>query len=94
MQNLKDYVSEDGCYTIPVTWEMYGTVTIENCNNLEEALEIAEKYEDDLPLPTDGEYIDASFKLETEDLVLAQDFYRHDAYFENPEKETDLENER
>lgn len=86
MQKLKDYVSEDENYTIPVTWKMYGTVTIMGCDNLEEALKVAEKYQADLPLPTDGEYIDDSFQLETENLIDAQDYYRHDAYFKNPNK--------
>lgn len=86
MQKLKDYVSEDGNYTIPVTWEMYGTVTIVGCNNLEEALDVAERYKDDLPLPTDGDYIDDSFGLETDYIIDAQSFPRYDAYFKNPNK--------
>ena len=87
-QQMKDIINENGEYCIPCTWEMYGTVQIYGVNNLQEAYDVAQKYIDDLPLPTDGEYINASYELETaEDIIItAQDnYYRHNAYFVNPE---------
>lgn len=84
----KEYVSNDGLYTIPVSWEAYATVTIAGAKNLEDAYRIAQEYIDELPLATDPEYIDGSYKIEVQDdgeLLAAQDYYRHDAYFENPE---------
>lgn len=52
-------------FKIPVSWEVYGTVEIE-ANSVEEALQIAIDTQDDLPLPTDGDYIDGSFKIDSE----------------------------
>lgn len=88
MTDLEKYVSDDGYYVIPVTWESYGTVQISGVKNLKEAYEVAKKYIDDLPLPDDGEYIDDSFKInidEESELLDAQIYYRHNAYFHNPE---------
>ena len=88
MNDLEKYVSDDGYYVIPVTWESYGTVQISGVKNLKEAYEVAKKYIDDLPLPDDGEYIDDSFKInidEERELLDAQIYYRHNAYFHNPE---------
>lgn len=84
MNKLEQYVSKDGKYIIPVYWEMHGTITIEGCNNLEEAVEVAEEYQDDIPLPTDGDYTDDSFTLcvESEDYLLdVQDFQRGEIIF-------------
>lgn len=84
----EEYVSADGLYTIPVSWEVYATVTIDGAKNLADAYRIAQEYIDELPLATDPEYIDGSYKIEVQnddELLDAQDYYRHDAYFENPE---------
>lgn len=73
---LKDYISEDGSYIIPVTWEVYSTVRIYGAKNLQEALEIAERYQDDFPAE-DGDYIDGSYKIDVqtdEDILNAQDY--------------------
>jgi hypothetical protein len=50
-------------WKIPVTWEVYGTVNIE-AESLDEAIQIFDETEDEMSLPTDSEYIDASFKRE------------------------------
>lgn len=88
MSKLEQYVSRDGKYIIPVYWEMHGTVTIEGCNNLEEAYEVALDYQDDIPLPVaDGVYTYDSFTLYVEDedyLLDAQNFQRNKTYFKNP----------
>lgn len=74
---LKDYISEDGTYIIPVKWEVYSTVKIYGCNNLEEAIKVAEKYQDDFPAD-DGEYIDGSYMIDIqcdEDAINAQNYH-------------------
>ena len=50
------------------------------------------RYKDDLPLPTNGDYIDGSFKLNFEEdgeesLINAQSFAKYDATFKNPKAE-------
>jgi hypothetical protein len=47
-------------FKIPVEWAMYGICEIE-ANNLDEAIEIFNQKQDELPLP-EGDYIDGSFK--------------------------------
>ena len=51
-------------FKIPVSWEMYGYITVE-ADNLENAIEIAE----DFPLP-DGSYIEGSFRIDNEALTI------------------------
>ena len=88
--DLKNFVSDDGIYVIPVTWENYGTVQITGVKNLQEALDVAKNYIEELPFPWDGEYLGDSFKLDYEnedDLIDAQDGYRFSAYFHNPKAE-------
>ena len=51
-------------YKIPVSWEMYGYITVQ-ANTLEDAIEMAE----DFPLP-DGSYIENSFKIDIEALTV------------------------
>lgn len=52
-------------FEIPVSWTMCGIVKIK-ANTLEEAIEKAKENEDTLPLPDNGEYIDASFEIDEE----------------------------
>ena len=52
-------------FKIPVVWEMCGMVTVE-AKNLKEAIEIVKNDNDDIPLP-EGNYVDGSFQLSTED---------------------------
>ena len=53
-------------WTIPVCWEMCGTVTIQ-ANTLDEAMEIARDDDGNLPLPADANYIDDSWNLSHDD---------------------------
>ena len=89
MVNLKDFVSPDGEYIIPVSWSVFGKVVITGVNNLEEALEVAERYMDDIPLG-EGDYVEGSYMIDAdeESLLNAQEYFStHGAtYFENPEK--------
>lgn len=74
MKELKNYVSEDRTYILPVSWEVYSTIRIK-ADNLEDAIRKAEEHIDDIPLGSQTEYIDASYKIDTEDPIAAQDFY-------------------
>ena len=49
-------------WTIPVTWSVYSTVEVE-ANTLEEAMEIAEDENNDIPCPPFPEYVDGSWQL-------------------------------
>lgn len=51
-------------FKIPVSWEMYGYITVE-ADNLEDAIEMAK----DFPLP-DGSYIEHSFQIDNEALTI------------------------
>jgi len=57
-------------FKIPVSWEMCSFIKVE-ANSLSEAIAHAVKHEDEYELPTDGNYIDASFKIETEEEYVA-----------------------
>lgn len=54
---------EKKVYRLPVSWEVYSFMDIE-ASSLQEAVNIAHK--DDTPLPTDSDYVDGSFKVETD----------------------------
>lgn len=52
---------------LPVTWEMCGFVEVPTTDGrIETAIQVFDKTCDDIPLPTDGEYVDSSFCLTTE----------------------------
>ena len=46
-------------YTIPCTWSVVGTITVQ-ADNLQDAITEAE----DAPLPEDSEYLEDSFQIE------------------------------
>lgn len=54
-------------WTIPVTWEVYSTVEVE-AFTLAEAYRYVEEDSDDLPLPTDADYVDDSFHPSLDDI--------------------------
>ncbi len=51
---------------VPVTWSMCGFVEID-ADTMEEAMEKFNKNSDYIKLPTDGEYVDGSFELSSDD---------------------------
>lgn len=55
-------------FKIPVTWEVYGVVEIE-AETLDEAIKIFDDTEDQIGLPTDWDYVDASFRREDEETI-------------------------
>ena len=52
---------------VAVTWEMCGYVDID-ADTLEEAMEKFNNESDYIKLPTNGEYIDGSFQLTSDDV--------------------------
>lgn len=60
-------------FTLPVTWELCGFVKI-RANNLTEAMEKFRETSDNIALPENGEYVDGSFSLSSEDEQLIK-FY-------------------
>ena len=53
-------------WKIPVTWEVCGIARVD-ADTLEEAIRHVMDDPDSIPLPKDGEYVDASFRCEVED---------------------------
>ena len=53
-------------WKIPVTWEMYGCIEIE-ADTLEKAMKIGADPDGELPLPTNGSYVDGSWQLSSTD---------------------------
>ena len=53
---------------VAVTWEVCGYVDIPKAKTVQEAMEIFNKESDYIKLPTNGEYIDGSFQLSTDDV--------------------------
>lgn len=73
---LENYVSPDGDYIIPVTYKMYSTVGVTRVKNLREAVELARKHKNEIPVGQ-GEYIDGSYKIEIkndDEAIAAQDY--------------------
>ena len=52
---------------VAVTWEMCGYVDID-AETMEEAMEKFNENSDYIKLPTNGEYVDGSFQLSSEDV--------------------------
>ncbi len=53
---------------VAVTWEMCGYVDIPQAKTVEEAMEIFDKESNYIKLPNDGEYVEGSFQLSTDDV--------------------------
>ena len=52
---------------VAVTWQMCGYVDIPNVTTIENAMAYFEENSDYIKLPNDGEYVDGSFELSTDD---------------------------
>ena len=77
MDELKNYVAANGMYIIPISWSVYSTVTVMGAKNLYEAVKLTKEKADDLPLCTENEYVEGSYKVDVdteEDAFNAQDF--------------------
>lgn len=53
-------------WNVPVTWEMCGIVSV-TAESLPRAMEIARDKDGVIPLPTDGNYVDGSWSLSSDD---------------------------
>lgn len=53
---------------VAVTWEMCGYIDIPEAKTVQEAMDIFEKTSDYIKLPKDGDYVDGSFQLSTDDV--------------------------
>lgn len=53
-------------WTIPVTWEVCGKVTVK-ADTLSEAMEIARDEAGEIPLPDESDYVDGSWQLSSDD---------------------------
>lgn len=71
-------------WIIPVSWEMCGKVKIQ-ANSLDEAIEITEN-DSSIGLP-EGDYVDASWKVEVEDKDFVRGFYNNGQEDELSEQE-------
>lgn len=74
---LSDYIEPRDEYIIPVEWSVYSTVVVKGAKSLAHAKKIVEDNLDDIPLPTECEYIDDSYHIQAdtdEDLEMAQDY--------------------
>lgn len=49
-------------FKVPVTWEVYATIEVE-AETLEEAMKIAKDEDGEIPLPTQTEYVDGSWRV-------------------------------
>lgn len=58
-------------FKIPVEWSVYDTVEIE-AESMEQAIKIFDETMDDIPLPTEPEYIDGSFQRVNADEPIEQ----------------------
>lgn len=76
MNDVKQKTDEANEYVIPVSWSVFSTVVVKGAKSLQEAIELVEKYSDDIPLPHETQYINASFEVDVEtdeDAEYAQD---------------------
>lgn len=55
-------------FKIPVTWEVFGIVEIE-AKSLDEAIQIFDETQDDIALPLESDYVEASFRREDEETI-------------------------
>ena len=73
--------AEPKVWQVPVTWQMQGVLVIE-ADSLEKACDKAY----DCGLPADGDYIDASFEVDDEDLEYVRRYY-NDGQEDNPDED-------
>lgn len=76
MSGVKQKTDEANEYVIPVSWSVFSTVVVKGAKTLLEAVELVEKHSDDIPLPHETQYINASFSVDVEtdeDAKYAQD---------------------
>ena len=78
-------------WRIPVTWEECGIVKIE-AKTLKEAMEIAYDEKGEIPLPSDGSYVDGSWTLTESDTEIVRELYNDNQEDEFDFHHMDMEN--
>ena len=63
-------------WKIPVTWSMCSVIEVK-APDLESAMEIARDENNDIPLPTDGFYVDGSWELSHNYVEEVRNCYNH-----------------
>lgn len=76
MENLVKARDDMKVWTIPVIWEMVGTVEVA-ANTLEEAVHIAQDGLDVLPIPDNGEFLSGSWDVDCYDEVCLREYYNN-----------------
>lgn len=61
-------------WKIPVVWQMMGTVNIV-ADTLADAMNIAKDEDGVIPLPNNGQYLDETWELATDDILLVRECY-------------------
>lgn len=64
----------DKTWKIPVVWEVSAVITV-TAPTLEEAMEIARDEKEEIPLPTDADYVDGSWVLTENNIDDVRAFY-------------------
>lgn len=77
-KDYENYVSEGGTYLLPVVWEVYSTIRVK-ADNLADALRKARENIDVIPLSSESEYIDGSYRIQDDDLIMAQNYHDMDS---------------
>lgn len=80
-------------WRIPVTWEECSVVKVE-ANTLKEAMEIAYDEKGEIPLPSDGNYVDGSWSLTESDTEIVRELYNDNQEDEIEFHHMDAENEK
>ena len=63
-------------WRIPVSWISAAIIEVQ-AKSLEEAVEIAADHEGKIPLPSDSEYVDASWEVPIEDIEMLRSVYNN-----------------
>ena len=80
-------------WRIPVTWEECSVIKVE-ANTLKEAMEIAYDEKGEIPLPSDGNYVDGSWVLTETDTEIVRELYNDNQEDEVEFHHLDAENEK
>ncbi|MBR2530169.1 MAG: hypothetical protein IKE35_03990 [Lachnospiraceae bacterium] len=66
-EDLKDIVSVDGSYVIPVEWTVRSTLKVNNARSLQDALDMISQVAEDIPTGNDKfSFVEGSYRASTE----------------------------
>ena len=88
MSKASEFVSDSGDYIVPVSFEVSAFVRVSGCKNLQDALDVANKYIDEMPTTNDWEYIDGSYSVcDDAEIAMCYQDCKASEHFANPDKE-------